>query len=93
MQTSSCAVANNGTRTAIDSAGRIAIPKVLRDALGLTAGQPLGIVERGRGLAILPALTPMKVVDEGDGLATIAEESMPILTADLVREFLEQTRR
>ena len=33
-------------RTAIDSAERVVIPKALRDALRLTAGQPLEIAER-----------------------------------------------
>ena len=33
-------------RTAIDPAERVVIPKALRDALRLTAGQPLEIAER-----------------------------------------------
>lgn len=80
-------------RTAIDSAGRVVIPKALRQALGLTAGQPLEIVERDGRLEIVPAPTPMKLVDEGDGVVAVAEIDMPVLTADIVRGTLERIRR
>jgi AbrB family looped-hinge helix DNA binding protein len=80
-------------RTAIDAAGRVVIPKALRDALGLRAGQPLEIAERDGRLEIVPASTPMTLVDEGDGVVAVAETDMPVLTADLVRATLERTRR
>ena len=80
-------------RTAIDSAGRVVIPKVLRDALGLMAGQPLEIAERDGRLEIVPTPTPMRLVDEGDGVAAVADAEMPVLTANLVRDTLEHTRR
>jgi len=80
-------------RTAIDAAGRVVIPKALRDALGLAAGQLLEITERDGRLEIVPASTPMKLVDEGDGVVAVTEAEMPVLTADLVRETLERTRR
>ena len=80
-------------KTAIDSAGRVVIPKALREALGLTAGQPLEIAERDGRLEIAPAPTPMRLVDSGDGVIAVADVVMPVLTADMVRETLERTRR
>ncbi len=80
-------------RTAIDGAGRIVVPKALRDALGLTAGQVLEIAERDGRLEIVPAPTPMRLADEGDGVAAIADAEMPVLTAAMVRETLERIRR
>jgi AbrB family looped-hinge helix DNA binding protein len=80
-------------RTAIDSAGRIVIPKALRDALGLDAGQLLEIIERDGRLEIVPAPTPMRLVDEGDGVAAVADVEMPVLTSAMVRDALEQVRR
>ena len=59
-------------RTAIDGAGQVVAPKALRDALGLTAGQALEIAKGDGRLEIMPAPTPMRVVDEGDGVAAIA---------------------
>jgi AbrB family looped-hinge helix DNA binding protein len=80
-------------RTAIDAAGRVVIPKTLREALGLTAGQSLDIVAREGRLEIVPAPTPMRLVDEGDGPMAVADADMPPLTQELVRETLEQVRR
>jgi AbrB family looped-hinge helix DNA binding protein len=82
-------------RTAIDAAGRVVIPKALRDILGLTAGQPLEIVERDGRLELVPAPTPMSLVDKGDGVVAVVDVDMdmPVLTADMVRDTLERTRR
>jgi AbrB family looped-hinge helix DNA binding protein len=80
-------------RTAIDTAGRVVIPKALRDTLGLTAGQSLEIAERDGRLEIVPVSTPMSLVDEGNGVVAVADVDMPVLTTDMVRDTLERTRR
>jgi AbrB family looped-hinge helix DNA binding protein len=80
-------------KTAIDAAGRVVIPKALREALGMTAGQALEITERDGKLEIVPAPTPMRLVDQGHGPVAVADVDLPELTADLVRDTLEKTRR
>jgi hypothetical protein len=35
----------------------------------------------------------MRLADEGDGVAAIADVEMPVLTAAMARETLERTRR
>jgi AbrB family looped-hinge helix DNA binding protein len=80
-------------RTAIDSAGRVVIPKELRLRLGLSGGQELEITEREGRLVIEPAVVKMSLRDAGDGLVAIPEEELPPLTDDIVRATLERTRR
>lgn len=80
-------------KSTIDAAGRVVIPKALRDRLGLKGGQALDIHERDGTIEIQPAATPMKlVVREGTSVA-VPEEELPRLTDDVVRETLERTRR
>ncbi len=83
----------HGMKTTMDSAGRIVVPKALRQALDLKAGQPLEIsVENGR-LQLEPAATPMTLEKRGKGLVAVPENPLPELTADLVRGTLEGLRR
>lgn len=41
-------------RTTIDSAGRLVVPKALRDRLGLEPGSAVDVSEYGAGLQIIP---------------------------------------
>ena len=79
--------------TTIDAAGRIVVPKSLREALGLKAGQPLEIRVGDGRLEIEIAATPVKLKKRGKGLVAVPDAKLPPLTADLVRETLERVRR
>lgn len=80
-------------RASIDRAGRIVVPKPLRQALGLKPGQPLEIRAGDGRLEIEVAPTPMHLKKRGKGPVAVPEEALPLLTADQVRETLERVRR
>jgi AbrB family looped-hinge helix DNA binding protein len=80
-------------KSTIDAAGRIVVPKALRQLLGLKPGQPLEIRAGDGRLEIEIAATPVQLRKRGKGVVAVAEGEMPVLTSDLVRETLERTRR
>jgi AbrB family looped-hinge helix DNA binding protein len=80
-------------KVSIDAAGRIIVPKPLREALGIKPGQVLEIREGEGRLEIEIAPTPMRLEKRGKGVVAVPEEELPALTADQVRETLERTRR
>ena len=76
----------------IDSTGRIVVPKPLRQALGFSPGQALEMrVSNGR-LEIEIAPTPMRLEKRGKGVVAVADVPLPKLTAEQVRDTLEQVR-
>ena len=79
--------------TTIDSAGRIVIPKQLRDELGFGPGQPLELNAVDGRLEIEHPVTPMRLEKRGKRLVAVTDHPLPTLTPELVRETLEQTRR
>jgi AbrB family looped-hinge helix DNA binding protein len=80
-------------KTALDSAGRLVIPKALRQALGLRPGQELEIRAGDGRLEIEVAATPMRLEKRGKGMVAVPKGELPQLTADEVRETLERVRR
>ena len=80
-------------KAAIDAAGRVVIPKELRERLGIGRGRVVQIRERDGRIEIEPAATPMSLVRRGGGRVAVPEEKLPPLTDDIVRETLERTRR
>ena len=80
-------------RTAIDAAGRVIVPKALRDELGLAPGRELEIRARDGALVIEPLPTPVKLVRKGKRLVAKPDGKLPALTQDAVRAALEGSRR
>lgn len=80
-------------RTTIDAAGRIVVPKAMRDELGLSGGQELEITTRDGRLEVdIPPVT-MRLVERDGVTSAVPSEPLPTLTASQVRETLERTRR
>jgi AbrB family looped-hinge helix DNA binding protein len=80
-------------RTTIDAAGRLVVPKPLRQALGLKPGQALEIRAGDGRLEIEIAPTPMRLKKRGKGVVAVPDASLPPLTAEQVRDTLERLRR
>jgi AbrB family looped-hinge helix DNA binding protein len=80
-------------KVALDSAGRLVIPKSLRQALGLKPGQPLELRAAEGRLEIEIAPTPMRLKKRGKGIVAVPEADLPVLTAEQVRDVLERVRR
>jgi AbrB family looped-hinge helix DNA binding protein len=80
-------------RSTIDAAGRVVIPKALRERLGLTGGEPIEIRERDGTIEIEAAPTPMSLMETADGAVAVPDRDLPPLTDELVRATVERTRR
>jgi AbrB family looped-hinge helix DNA binding protein len=80
-------------RSAIDSAGRVVIPKPLRARLGLDRGRVVEIRERDGRIEIEPAPTPMSLARRRGGLVAVPAEELPTLTDEIVRATIERERR
>jgi AbrB family looped-hinge helix DNA binding protein len=80
-------------KATIDAAGRIVVPKALRQALGLKPGQLLEIRAGDGRLEIEIASTPMRLQKRGKGIVAVPDTELPTLTAENVRDTLERVRR
>jgi len=80
-------------KVAIDAAGRVVIPKSLRQALGLKPGQELEIRAGDGRLELEIASTPMQLKKRGRGVVAVPASDLPALTAEEVRDTLERVRR
>ena len=80
-------------KSVIDSAGRIVIPKPLRERLGLEHGRIVEIRECDGRIEIEPSPTPMSLAQRAGGPVAVPDEALPPLTDALVRATLEGTRR
>lgn len=83
----------NGMKVTMDSAGRIVVPKAVREALQLKPGQPLEIRARDGRLEIEIAPAALRLEKRGKGLVAVPEKPLPRLTAGEVRDALERIRQ
>lgn len=77
-------------KTSMDSAGRIVVPKPLRDALGLTAGSSVDISRYGGGLQLVPTGRTARLVDESGVLVATGETAVD---DDVVFGLIDSGRR
>jgi AbrB family looped-hinge helix DNA binding protein len=78
-------------RATIDQAGRLVVPKVLRDELGLVAGTQLELEAVDGRLRIT---VPSRVrVEDGPHGVRFAAEAAAALDSERVRELIERGRR
>ncbi len=76
--------------TSVDAAGRIFIPKVMRDALGLTPGTTLDISRYGAGLHVVVGGRIARLVED-DGVLVATGDT--VIDDDLVFELIDAERR
>jgi AbrB family looped-hinge helix DNA binding protein len=79
----------------IDKAGRIVIPKKMRDVLHLKPGTQLTVECRGDNLVMMPSSNEAQLVIQ-DGIPLVIPANRlnnPILTNSMVNELLAQGRR
>lgn len=80
-------------KVAMDSAGRIVVPKPVRQALGLKPGQLLELRAGDGRMELEIASSPMRLQKRGKGVIAVPDRKLPALSAEQVRETLERVRR
>jgi AbrB family looped-hinge helix DNA binding protein len=82
------------TIVTIDKAGRIVVPKELRDELHLVAGTPLQIERSGDGLTLLQASNEahLEIVNGTPLVFPATSSNKPFLTTEMVNEIIAQGR-
>lgn len=80
-------------RSTIDRAGRIVIPRALREAASLEAGTEVDIQVVDGKVEIEPATARVKLVRRGGLLVAVPDHPLPTLTADIVERTRQAVRR
>ncbi|HEY4239922.1 MAG TPA: AbrB/MazE/SpoVT family DNA-binding domain-containing protein [Kofleriaceae bacterium] len=80
-------------KTTIDTAGRVVIPKALRDELGFTPGSELLVYAEDGNLVIEPVPMELELKRNKNGtMYAVSKKKVPMMSEDLVRDVLERVR-
>jgi len=77
----------------IDGAGRVVIPKALRDALGLGPESQLEIIPDGAGLRLDPVEKKARSIEVEDGLPILGRVRDLVVTDEDVRRLRDALNR
>ena len=80
-------------KTTIDAAGRLVIPKEIRREAGIKAGMPLEVRLRNGCIEIEPAPLKVRFERRGRFLVAVPEESVPLMTGEVVEATRRKLRR
>lgn len=80
-------------RTTTDGAGRVVVPKALRDRLHLAGGAAVEIEEHDGVVEIRPAAGDVAIVQTPEGPVAATGVPRAAVTSETVREVLEHVRR
>ena len=83
----------NAIETTIDQAGRLVIPKPMREQAGLQPGMPLLVSVRDGRIEVEPAPRAVRVVKKGRVFVAVPLTKGEALSADTVRETRDRLRR
>ena len=78
-------------RSTIDRAGRVVIPKAIREAAGLKPGSALQIAYRDGTVMIEPKLLKMRLVRKG-GLLVTSIPGAPKMSVKEMNEWIRKSR-
>jgi AbrB family looped-hinge helix DNA binding protein len=79
-------------RTTIDRAGRVVIPKEIREKAGLKPGMSLDIRIDNGVVEIEPEPVPMRLERRGRFVVLVPEVEIPLLTVEDVNRAIDETR-
>lgn len=76
----------------VDSAGRLLLPKALRERAGLVPGAPVEVTVTEGRIEMKPAEAPIRLVHEGGLTVAVADADSPPLTEAEVTAIREELR-
>ena len=83
---------NGSAKTTIDKAGRIVLPKAIREAAYFRPGMELRVTLRDGLIEIEPEPVEIKIVREGPFSVAVATKPVPPLTHEMVQRMIDEDR-